>query len=173
MKNDDRKKSDAYWAMHYDATIAGVGGGIAFLIAGVAAGVLVAMGGTAKSVFGTFIFVFASCLVWMHDRAKKNKAERESQQKLQVQKQQNELRLARKMSYKLSDAPTTLIANTILHNKEVHSMAVKAKGYDDLLAKLKQKNIGTMVWKDENVSISFYDERLNRIELDAIVKQTK
>lgn len=119
-----------------------------------------------------FLFGLIGVPYYMYSTEKEKIKQATDEAEYERQKEANERRVARKCREYYSNAPTTLIANSIKYNEDLRKDAVKAKSYIELVQIQKDKNLGTMIWKNENVSISLSDERLNVIELDALVKQT-
>lgn len=110
---------------------------------------------------------------YMYSTEKENIKKATEESEMEAQKAANERRVALKSSEFFSNAPTTLIANSIKYNKDLRKDAIKAKSYKELVQIEKEKNLSVLYWNDENVEISLSDERLNVIELDALVKKIK
>lgn len=170
----DRDKAYRNQAIEYDSSVfaaRGCGGFFLGVVLDIIA-VCIFPNISGKYILMLFLFELIGLPYYMYSTEAENIKKATDQAEFESQMAANERRLALKCSEFYSNAPTTLIAESIKYYDDLRKDAVKAKSYKELLEIEKSQNIEFMNWKNENVKISFWDDRLNVIELDAVVKQT-
>lgn len=174
-KVSDQEKAYRNQAIEYDSGVFVARGCVGFIL-----GIVLML--VPAIIFPSFPISFSITLFfvgliglpyYMYSSEKENIKKATDEANMEAQKAANERRVALKSSEFLSNAPTTLIANSIKYNKDLRKDAIKAKSYKELVQIEKEKNLSVLYWNDENVEISLSDDRLNIIELDALVKKIK